>query len=313
MKTIKAFAPASIANFIVGFDALGACVEAIDNDLLGDIVEISAATKNEIIIQGKYAQHLPPAVQDNIVVQCLHAFEQELIEKNYAIQTIELTLEKRLPVSSGLGSSASSIIATFVALNAFYENPLSDKELLILAGNMEGALCGAIHYDNIAPSLLGGLQLMIPDRLSETLPWFKELLIVLYHPGIEVSTKAARAILPPTIGLSSAVTYWQKYAAFIHALYTQNQELAFSLMNDELIEPKRAVLIPRFAAGKMAAYEQGALAFGISGSGPSCFAIANSIDSAKKMQLAIEHAMQGTEMAFSKICKIASQGARILP
>lgn len=312
MKKIKAFAPATIANFIVGFDSLGASIETLDEDHFGDIVSITQAQNRKIEITGKYAHHLPKNPDDNIVSYCIEAFHQTLTAKGIASSSFHLQLEKRLPIGSGLGSSASSIVAALTALNAYYDKALTDGELLLIAGNMEARITGCAHYDNVAPSLLGGLQLMIPQQLSEPLPWFEDWLLVLYHPGIEVSTKMAREILPDSFTLATVVNYWQKFAAFIHALYANNRQLAATLLNDKLIEPYRAQLIPHFEAGRTAALNAGALAFGISGSGPTCFAIADSLTSAKKISALLPTVMQSNSYAFCKIAKISSQGAKII-
>lgn len=313
MRKVKAFAPATIANFIVGFDSLGASLETLEGELFGDIVTIEPAAKQRIEITGTYAHNLPQHTDDNIVSTCILDFHQKLITRGLPIKTHYLQLEKRLPVGSGLGSSASSIVAALVALNAYYEDPFSQQELLLIAGKMEGVVCGSIHYDNVAPSLLGGLQLMIPERVSETLPWCEDWLLIVYHPGIEISTKMAREILPPSFDLAPVVNYWQKFAAFIHALYAHNHSLAASLMTDSLLEPYRAKLIPHFEAGRTAALNAGALAFGICGSGPTCFAITDSMTLAQKISASIEKKMQSMHTSFSKICKISTTGARVIP
>ena len=156
---------------------------------------------------------------------------------------------------------------------------------------MEGEVSGSAHYDNVAPALLGGLQLMLPGRLSEALPIFDEWILVIHHPGIEISTRMARDILPKSLKLSEAICYWQRLSGFIHSIYRGDRELASSILQDNLIEPYRSSLIPKFALGKKAALEAGALAFSISGSGPACVAIVDSMDKAKLVHAAVNGAM----------------------
>ena len=312
MKKMSAFAPATIANFIVGFDCLGACLESLDGKLFGDIVTFSPSTSMQIEITGQYGDHLPPDNQDNLVAKCVEIFHGSLVKQGLPKQTFTLQLEKRLPVSSGLGSSASSIVATLVGLNAYYEYPFSNEELLLMAGDMERLACGEAHYDNVAPSLLGGLQLMMPQGLSQRLPHFEDWLFVLYYPGIEVSTKMAREILPDLFRLKDVVAYWQQFSAFIHALHTQNRKLVISLLSDKLLEPHRAKLIPHYATAKETALCHGALAFGISGSGPTCFAIADSLVGAQKISEKLTEVIQDNKRAFTKICKISSRGAHVI-
>ena len=218
-----------------------------------------------------------------------------------------------MPIGSGLGSSSASIVAALVALNHFYDKPFSDHDLLMFAGTMEGAINGSVHYDNVAPCLFGGLQMITDGGAGcERLPFFTDWVLVIYHPGIEILTEIARSILPDNLPRAAAITYWQKLACFVHASHTGNSALAATQMNDMLIEPYRATLIPHFEAGRVAAINARALAFGISGSGPTCFAVTESIDVAHRVRDAIVGVMHGTDESFSKICTISKTGARLV-
>lgn len=103
-----------------------------------------------------------------------------------------------MPIGSGLGSSACSVVAALVAMNEFCGKPLNESRMLALMGEMEGRISGSIHYDNVAPCYLGGIQLMLEENgiISQQIPSFDEWLWVLAYPGIKVSTAEARAILP---------------------------------------------------------------------------------------------------------------------
>lgn len=109
---------------------------------------------------------------------------------------VAMTLEKNMPIGSGLGSSACSVVAALVAMNEFCGKPLNETRILALMGEMEGRISGSIHYDNVAPCYLGGMQLMIEENgiISQQVPGFDEWLWVLAYPGIKVSTAEARAI-----------------------------------------------------------------------------------------------------------------------
>ena len=89
------------------------------------------------------------------------------------LKPLRLTLEKNMPIGSGLGSSACSIVAALVALNQFHDSPFSKVELLEMMGELEGRISGSIHYDNVAPCYLGGVQFMVQSigNICQKLPF----------------------------------------------------------------------------------------------------------------------------------------------
>ncbi|MFT5297372.1 MAG: homoserine kinase, partial [Colwellia sp.] len=142
LMTISVFAPASIGNLNVGFDVLGLAVRPIDGTLLGDIVSIESAEENKLIVIGEFANKLPGKPTDNIVWHCLVLYNQALEKAQQPIQTVQLTLDKKMPVGSGLGSSACSVVAALVALNEFYQQYFDEKNLLFMMGEMEAKISG---------------------------------------------------------------------------------------------------------------------------------------------------------------------------
>ncbi|MCP3675954.1 MAG: homoserine kinase, partial [Gammaproteobacteria bacterium] len=129
--SVSVFAPISIGNVSVGFDILGLAVLPIDGSLVGDIVHIKAIeSSNDLVVTGTHADRLPAEKSDNIVWQCLQVFNHELENINIPVTNVHMTLEKNIPVSSGLGSSACSIVAAVAALNEFYEQPFDKQKLL---------------------------------------------------------------------------------------------------------------------------------------------------------------------------------------
>ncbi len=310
---ISIFAPATIANFSVGFDSLGVALSDIEGSLFGDVVTIESADETTINMTGDFAHKLPTNPIDNLVTKCSHLFHKHLLERYIPHKIFTLTLEKRMPIGSGLGSSSASIVAALVALNHFYNHPFNDQELFVFAGEMEKSINGSIHYDNVSPCLFGGMQLIMQNTQScESLPFFDNWILVIYHPGIEILTEMARKILPSTLLRIDCITYWQKLACFIHASHNKDSTLAAQQMHDVLIEPYRATLIPYFDEGREAAISAGALAFGISGSGPTCFAVTESIDASHRVRDAIVGVMHGADESFSKICTISKTGARVV-
>ncbi len=162
--TLTVYAPASSGNLSVGFDALGLALVPIDGSLLGDCVSIMPGSPRDwtLCIDGPFAHALPKDQEQNIVITSCRRFEQAARAVGIDVQPLNITLDKRLPVGSGLGSSASSIVATLVALNHFFGRPLDRPALLDLMAEMEGSISGEVHLDNIAPCLLGGLRLCMP-------------------------------------------------------------------------------------------------------------------------------------------------------
>ena len=250
---VKVYAPASSANMSVGFDVLGAAVTPVDGTLLGDNVSVEAAASFSLQNVGRFASKLPTAPQENIVYQCWERFCQEIGKK----VPVAMTLEKNMPIGSGLGSSACSVVAALVAMNEFCGKPLNESRMLALMGEMEGRISGSIHYDNVAPCYLGGIQLMLEENgiISQQIPSFDEWLWVLAYPGIKVSTAEARAILPAQYRRQDCIAHGRHLAGFIHACYSRQPQLAAKLMKDVIAEPYRTKLLPGFSEARQAAIE----------------------------------------------------------
>lgn len=164
-------------------------------------------------------------------------------------------------------------------MNEHCGKPLNNSRLLALMGELEGRISGSIHYDNVAPCFLGGMQLMIEENgiISQQVPWFDEWLWVLAYPGIKVSTAEARAILPAQYRRQDCIAHGRHLAGFIHACYTRQPQLAAKLMKDAIAEPYRTKLLPGFNEARQASMDIGAQACGISGSGRRCSPCATSL------------------------------------
>ncbi|NIQ93570.1 MAG: homoserine kinase, partial [Desulfuromonadales bacterium] len=181
-----------------------------------------------------------------------------------------MSLEKGLPIGTGLGSSACSVVATLEALNRFHRHPLGAAELFGLMAEMEGGISGGIHTDNIGPCLYGGLRLCAPgSATTHALPWPAPWRVVVSWPGTRVETRDARQVLPEQVPLRTAVRQGASFASFVHALHSGDVTLAADSLVDLLAEPHRKKLLPGFEEAKRALADLGARAVGISGSGPS--------------------------------------------
>ncbi|MTB67680.1 homoserine kinase [Providencia sp. wls1943] len=307
---IKVYAPASIGNVSVGFDVLGAAVSPVDGSLLGDCVSIEAANTFSLENQGRFVSKLPKKMEHNIVYQCWELFCERLGKK----LNVAMTLEKNMPIGSGLGSSACSVVAALVALNEFADKPFDQTALLGMMGELEGRISGSIHYDNVAPCYLGGLQLIIEQNgiISQPVPAFENWYWVMAYPGIKVSTAEARAILPDSYSRHDIVNHGRYLSGFIHACHTNQPELAVTMIKDVVAEPYRTQLLPGFAKAREHAKQIGALACGISGSGPTIFTICDDKRIAEEMvQYLQQHYIQNDE-GFVHICRLDMAGARTI-
>ena len=321
LMSVSVFAPASIGNVNVGFDVLGLAVKPIDGALLGDVVTVTHSNgDDELEVVGNFAKKLPGDVKDNIVWQCLLLFNQQLLEHKQDIAKVKLTLEKRMPVGSGLGSSACSVVAALAGLNTFYkkyhEFSFAEKPLLKMMGQMEAQISGSLHYDNVAPCFLGGMQLMVQDQevIAHKLPSFDDCYYVMAYPGIEVSTKAARDILPTDYSRADLISFGQNLATFVDACHRKDKEQAYSVLTDVVAEPYRKSILPGYIDAIAYLKEQGCLAAGISGSGPTLFCVTDDKNQAEQFaQWLSENYLQtlanGVSEGFVHICQPDNQGA----
>ena len=323
--SVSVFAPASIGNVNVGFDVLGLAVKPVDGTLLGDVITVTHSNDgDQLDVIGNFANKLPSDVKLNIVWDCLLLFNKELLASKQTIAEVKITLDKRMPVGSGLGSSACSVVAAIAGLNAFYEKyhqfSFSEQALLKMMGQMEAKISGSLHYDNVAPCFLGGMQLMVPDSdiIARDLPQFDDCYFVMAYPGIEVSTKAARDILPTSYSRADLISFGQNLATFVDACHRGDKTQAFSVLTDVVAEPYRKTILPGYSDAASYLRQEGCLAVGISGSGPTLFCVTD--DEAKAKKFAnwlsdnyLQTSSSGTSEGFVHICQADAQGAVSLP
>lgn len=306
------YAPASTGNFSVGFDLLGAAFEPVNGELFGDVLDICAEQAElSLEIVGRYVHQLPANSTDNLVLSCFYAFEQKL---GRTLPRLALRLHKNLPVGSGLGSSACSIVVACYAFNDYFGKPLSEAELLQLMAQAEGGVSGSVHYDNVAPSYLGGLQLMLPQspHICRTLPWFEHWRVVLSYPGTVLSTKAARAVLPQQLSLPHSIAFAGMLSRFISALYAGDEADAGAALQDLVAEPARTPLIPELPSIRAALMAEGVLHVGISGAGPTLFALCSNEAQAQLAADYLSRHYEKNQDATTQICRLSLAGARTL-
>lgn len=269
-NSVTAYAPASVANVGCGFDIMGFALKGN-----GDKVTVTLNAGEEsrdIVMTGPYSHLIPSDRSRNTAGVAVDAY---LRATGRGDIVPGISLEKNLPLGSGLGSSAASSAAAVYAINTLMGSPLTVTELIPFAMEGERIACGTAHADNVAPSLLGGFVLIRSynplDIIRINCP--DELFCTVIHPHIELNTSDARRILRRDIPMSDVIKQTANSAAFMVGLVMEDLELIGRSMSDLIAEPKRIQLIPGFDSAKKSAMDAGAIGCGISGSGPSVFAL----------------------------------------
>jgi homoserine kinase len=306
MNEIKIFCPATIANLSCGFDVLGLCLETA-----GDEMIIRKSNVKGIRITKIVGADLPLETEKNVAgVSALAMLEA--VETEFGF---EIEIYKNIKAGSGIGSSAASSAGAVFGINELLGRPFTRKELVLFAMQGEKLASGNAHADNVAPALLGGFTLV---RSSNPLDIIKiespsELYATVVHPQIELKTSDARSVLKQTVSLKSAITQWGNVGGLIAGLYTKDYDLIGRSLHDEIVEPLRSVLIPGFDLIKKTAYENGALGSGISGSGPSIFALSKGKETADKIAKAMSAVYDEMNLPYEiHVSKVNDEGMKII-
>lgn len=306
MEELKIFAPATVANLSCGFDVLGCCLENV-----GDEMIIRKNELNTIRITKILGQELPMETEMNVAGVSAMALLQHLKSN----QGFDIEITKNIKAGSGIGSSAASSAGVVFAINKLLDEPFSPHQLIPFAMEGERLASGNPHADNVAPALLGGFTLVKSYEPLEVLclPSLHELRVVVLHPLIELKTKDSRAVIRQNVSLKSAISQWGNLGALVSALYEKDYDLLGRSLVDEIVEPVRSILIPFFYELKQIAVEKGALGFGISGSGPSVYAMCRGEESAEKVKAAFQEFYQQKEVDFDlHLSKINTTGIKII-
>lgn len=273
--SVRSFAPATVANLGPGFDFLGCAVDGI-----GDHVTLRVDPQvrpGEISIADITGPN-PTKLSRSPLWNCAGIAAIEVM-KILGVRKVglSLTLEKGLPLGSGLGSSAASAAAAAVAVNEIFGGRLSEEDL-VLAGLKSEEKVSGYHADNVAPAIMGGFILIRSYEPLELLrlkfPEETELFFVLVSPEFEAPTKKMRAALPGEIGMPHHVWNCSQAGALVAGVLSGDLVgLGKALSSDKIVEPRRAPLIPGMEAVKRAAIEAGAFGCTISGAGPTAVAV----------------------------------------
>ncbi len=302
---IKVFAPASIANVSCGFDIFGFAVHK-----LGDFVEVWFNDENKLIIASiEGADGLPFEPEINVTTVAAQALLKVVGEK----RGITFKIEKTVKPGSGLGSSSSAAVAGAFAVNELLGNPFTRKELLPFAGVGEQLASNQLHFDNVAPSLLGGFSVVRNNEEMDVLSinYPDNLWVVAAHPQVEIKTKEAKRMLGRTMSISNAVIQFGNVAGLVLGLTSNDYNLIGRSMVDMLAEPKRSKLIPLYDEAKKATLAAGAIGTNIAGSGPTIFSFCQGHKSAKKVMQAYKNVYASSNLKVNYyLSQINPEGAK---
>ena len=255
--------PATSANLGPGFDCLGLAL-----DLWNETI-ITLAIEYSVQVNGEGTERLSPG-ENNLIIRAAQTLA-ERVRKH--LPPFHLDCTNRIPLSSGLGSSAAAKLTGLLGANALLGNPLLREEILDLATEMEG------HPDNVAAALLGGLvvstiedEKVFAHKIDVGTNSDFPIHITVVLPDFHLSTQQARAALPDYVTTTAAVHNISRAVMVAEAFRNGDLDLLAKAMSDTMHQPYRLPLIPGGREAMNAAKEAGASATAVSGAGPSIIA-----------------------------------------
>ena len=304
MTPIRVFVPASIGNVGPGFDVLGLAVDG-----LGDEIEIEKSGSDiEIVdITGRDAADIPREAEKNTASIAAAAWMRKAGYRD----GLKIKIHRRLPVSGGLGASATSAVGGAFATAALYGQESDRQSIMEAALTAEEQVAGR-HLDNIAPSLFGGLTISFSTEPAKVVPvqmtgnWW----LVTVTPDLRVNTKDSREVLPGQLSTQNWVKQMAHTSSLIVAFQSGDQETMRLALVDPFAEVYRSALIPGFFSVKKSAIAAGALGCSISGGGPTIFSICANEQSAHEIGEAMRSGFQCEAQVH--VGQVAKKGAMII-
>ncbi|WP_299520087.1 homoserine kinase [Winogradskyella sp.] len=304
MNQIKVFAPATVANVSCGYDAMGFALSELGDNMVFKKTETKVVRITEI-----HGADLPFEADKNVA----GVVAKLMLQHSEADFGLDIKIQKNFKPGSGLGSSAASAAGTAFAVNELLGSKYDHLQLTKFAMQGEVAACGSAIADNVAACIYGGFILV---RSYEPLdivpiPTPSELVATIIHPQIEIKTEDARKVVPETIPVKTAIAQWANVGGLISGLYAGDFDLIGNSLIDYVAEPQRKLLIPHFDEVKEAAIKSGALGVGISGSGPSMFALSKGMFMAKQIAEAMHAIYEKSGIDYAiYVSNISKTGAR---
>ncbi|MGG1876235.1 homoserine kinase [Paenibacillus cisolokensis] len=264
-QVVRVKVPASTANLGPGFDTLGMALP------LYSWLELRPSDRTVFHLHGDQMEGLPQD-KSNLIYKVSQMVFQEA---GVSVPDLEISMYSDIPLTRGLGSSASAIVGALAAANTLIGSPLPDAKLFHMATALEK------HPDNVGASLFGGIVAAAwdgthADYVRIAPPAHLETLVVI--PDFQLSTTKAREALPAQVKLEDAVYNISRSSLLTAALSAGRLDLLREAMKDRIHQPYRAPLVPGMSKILEEAQEQGALGVALSGAGPTMIAFVDNRD-----------------------------------
>ena len=304
--------PATSANIGPGFDCLGMALPiyntiTIEETVLpGTGIEINIMSETDNMSDADFEN--VPRDENSIVYKAVELLYNSIGQEP---SELKINIQAQIPITRGLGSSASVVVGCLIAANKLLGSPADEMALLSIATEVEG------HPDNIAPAILGGFVLSSLENdgtvTCEKLNWPNEWDITLCIPNFELSTSISRSALPQEVPLQDAVFNAKHLAMLIQAVSTKNEKLMKIALHDKLHQPYREKLVPGMKEIMEAfKHEDGILGCVLSGAGPTIMVISHKYDLDKIKATVKEIWEMQSIKSEIKTLKIENTGATIV-
>ena len=301
MNKVTVTVPATTANIGVGFDCLGAAL-TMANEFQFAVVDNA---KLKITVEGEEAYKVGTG-QNNLIYRSLLELYRRI---GQTPPSLEINIKLGVPLSRGLGSSATAIVGGLLGANSLAGNPLARKEIMNMAIALEG------HPDNVVPALLGNCLLSVKDNADWQIcpiQWHRDIIPVVAIPDFELSTEAARSVLPANYSRTDAIFNISRMGLLVRALATNNGEWLEMALADKIHQPYREQLITGYSTLREAAVKAGAYGMVISGAGPTLLALTDSVRSDRVVEsMRMAWANMGVK-AITRSLAIDTEGAKVV-
>ncbi len=304
--------PATSANIGPGFDCLGLALPiyntiTIEETVLpGTGVEINLMSENDIIDEMIFDN--VPKDENSIIYKAVEMLYNSIGQEP---SELKINIQSQIPITRGLGSSASVVVGGLIAANKLLGSPADETALLSIATEVEG------HPDNVAPAILGGFVMASQEDdgsiICEKLNWPEEWDITVCIPDFELSTNIARSVLPENVPLQDAVFNAKHLAMLIQAVNNKDEKLMKMALHDKLHQPYREKLVPGMKEIMDAfKHEDGVIGCVLSGAGPSLLVISHKYD-LDKIKSVVKDIWEGQSIKTDiRTLKIEPEGAKII-